>query len=51
MIIYKLEVVLSRSWKMDRKLERILQFVSKAFPNLQSLMVREYLPILKHVPP
>ncbi|KAG7243939.1 hypothetical protein INR49_006097 [Caranx melampygus] len=48
-IIYKLEVVLSRSWKMDRKLEKVLQFVSKAIPNLQSLMVCDTMAVVAKI--
>ncbi|XP_035022837.1 arrestin domain-containing protein 3 [Hippoglossus stenolepis] len=37
-IIYKLEAALSRSWRMDSTVEKEINFVSKAFPNLHSLM-------------
>ncbi|XP_023257326.1 arrestin domain-containing protein 3-like [Seriola lalandi dorsalis] len=37
-IVYKLEAALSRSWRMDREVEKEIHFVSKSFPNLQSLM-------------
>ncbi|XP_040899191.1 arrestin domain-containing protein 3-like [Toxotes jaculatrix] len=37
-VVYKLEAVLSRSWRMDRTVEKEINFVSKSFPNLHSLM-------------
>ncbi|XP_070760827.1 arrestin domain-containing protein 3-like [Enoplosus armatus] len=37
-IVYKLEAKLSRSWRIDRTVEKEIHFVSKSFPNLQSLM-------------
>uniref|UniRef100_UPI0037E8BC2B arrestin domain-containing protein 3-like n=1 Tax=Semicossyphus pulcher TaxID=241346 RepID=UPI0037E8BC2B len=37
-IVYKLEVRLARSWRMDRTVEQEINFVSKAFPNFPSLM-------------
>ncbi|KAK9522622.1 hypothetical protein VZT92_019072 [Zoarces viviparus] len=40
-IVYKLEAKLSRSWKMDRTVERDIHFVSKSYPNLVSLMSRQ----------
>ncbi|XP_034398070.1 arrestin domain-containing protein 3-like isoform X2 [Cyclopterus lumpus] len=40
-IVYKLEVKLSRSWRMDRTVEKDICFVSKSYPNLHSLMSRQ----------
>ncbi|XP_044225335.1 arrestin domain-containing protein 3-like [Thunnus albacares] len=40
-IVYKLEAKLSRSWRLDRSVEHKINFVSKSFPNLQSLMSRQ----------
>lgn len=40
-IVYKLEAALARSWRMDRTVDKEINFVSKAFPNLQSLMSRQ----------
>ncbi|KAM4616440.1 arrestin domain-containing protein 3-like [Polymixia lowei] len=40
-IVYKLEAKMSRSWKMDREVEKELKFVSKAIPNIASLMSRQ----------
>lgn len=40
-IVYKLEAKLSRSWKMDRTVEKDIRFVSKSFPNLPALMSRQ----------
>ncbi|XP_031705282.1 arrestin domain-containing protein 3-like [Anarrhichthys ocellatus] len=40
-IVYKLEAKLSRSWKMDRTVEKDIHFVSKSYPNLVSLMSRQ----------
>ncbi|XP_078106618.1 arrestin domain-containing protein 3-like [Sander vitreus] len=40
-IVYKLEAKLSRSWKLNRTVETDIHFVSKAFPNLHSLMSRQ----------
>ncbi|XP_019949112.1 arrestin domain-containing protein 3-like [Paralichthys olivaceus] len=37
-IIYKLEAALSRSWRMDSTTKKEINFVSKAFPNIHSLM-------------
>uniref|UniRef100_A0A3Q0RFE4 Arrestin C-terminal-like domain-containing protein n=1 Tax=Amphilophus citrinellus TaxID=61819 RepID=A0A3Q0RFE4_AMPCI len=37
-IVYRLEAKLSRSWRMNRSAEREIKFVSKAVPNLHSLM-------------
>ncbi|XP_030593645.1 arrestin domain-containing protein 3-like [Archocentrus centrarchus] len=37
-IVYKLEAKLSRSWRMNSSAEREIKFVSKAVPNLHSLM-------------
>ncbi|XP_051279719.1 arrestin domain-containing protein 3 [Dicentrarchus labrax] len=37
-IVYKLEAKLCRSWRMDHTVEKEINFVSKSFPNLQSLM-------------
>ncbi|XP_068166929.1 uncharacterized protein [Antennarius striatus] len=39
-IVYILEAKLSRSWRMDRTVEKELCFVSKSFPNLPALMTR-----------
>ncbi|XP_068594761.1 arrestin domain-containing protein 3-like [Brachionichthys hirsutus] len=39
-IVYILEAKLSRSWRIDRTVERELCFVTKSFPNLQALMTR-----------
>ncbi|XP_044052621.1 arrestin domain-containing protein 3-like [Siniperca chuatsi] len=40
-IVYKLEAKLSRSWRMDRTVEKEIHFVSKSFPNIQSLMLHQ----------
>ncbi|XP_068560211.1 arrestin domain-containing protein 2-like isoform X2 [Cebidichthys violaceus] len=40
-IVYKLEAKLSRSWNMDRSVEKDIHFVSKSYPNLGSLMSRQ----------
>ncbi|XP_034728146.1 arrestin domain-containing protein 3-like [Etheostoma cragini] len=40
-IVYKLEAKLSRSWRVNRTVETDIHFVSKAFPNLNSLMSRQ----------
>ncbi|TNN67020.1 Arrestin domain-containing protein 3 [Liparis tanakae] len=40
-IVYKLEVKLSRSWRMDRTVQKDIRFVSKSYPNLHSLMSRQ----------
>ncbi|XP_044225350.1 arrestin domain-containing protein 3-like [Thunnus albacares] len=40
-IVYTLEAKLSRSWRFDRTVEQEINFVSKSFPNLQSLMSRQ----------
>ncbi|KAE8292312.1 Arrestin domain-containing protein 2 [Larimichthys crocea] len=40
-IVYKLEAKLSRSWKFDRKVDKEINFVSKAIPNLQHLMTQQ----------
>ncbi|XP_074527034.1 arrestin domain-containing protein 3-like [Halichoeres trimaculatus] len=43
-IVYKVEVSLSRSWRMDRTLEQEIRFVSKSIPpfqNLQSMMMQQ----------
>ncbi|XP_057688915.1 arrestin domain-containing protein 3 [Corythoichthys intestinalis] len=40
-IVYMLEAKLSRSWKVDKTVERVIVFHSKSFPNLQSLMLRQ----------
>ncbi|XP_032372549.1 arrestin domain-containing protein 3 [Etheostoma spectabile] len=40
-IVYKLEAKLSRSWRINRTVETDIHFVSKAFPNLNSLMSRQ----------
>ncbi|XP_018524735.1 arrestin domain-containing protein 3 [Lates calcarifer] len=40
-IVYKLEAVLSRSWRMDRTLKEELQFASKSFPPRHSLMSQQ----------
>ncbi|XP_053181536.1 arrestin domain-containing protein 3-like [Scomber japonicus] len=37
-IIYSLEAKMSRSWKMNRSVEKEINFVSKSIPNLQYLM-------------
>ncbi|KAM7391806.1 hypothetical protein PAMP_022463 [Pampus punctatissimus] len=37
-IVYMLEAKLSRSWKFDRTVEKKINFVSKSFLNLHSLM-------------
>nr|XP_020450254.1 arrestin domain-containing protein 3-like [Monopterus albus] len=37
-IIYKLEAVLSRSWRINKTVEEEIHFVSKSFPNYHSLM-------------
>ncbi|XP_060893934.1 arrestin domain-containing protein 3-like [Labrus mixtus] len=39
-IVYMLETKLSRSWRMDRTVEKEINFVSKSIPNLQSLMLQ-----------
>ncbi|XP_034546926.1 arrestin domain-containing protein 3-like [Notolabrus celidotus] len=38
-IVYKLEVKLARSWRIDRTVEKEIRFVSKSIPNMQSLML------------
>ncbi|KAJ3604594.1 hypothetical protein NHX12_029334 [Muraenolepis orangiensis] len=38
-IVYKLEVTLTRSWRMDRTIEQELNFTSKAISGLSYLMV------------
>ncbi|KAM8885094.1 uncharacterized protein AB9W97_012869 [Spinachia spinachia] len=40
-IVYKLEVKLSRSWRMDQTVAKDIHFVSKSYPNLGSLMLRQ----------
>ncbi|KAK2837408.1 hypothetical protein Q5P01_014620 [Channa striata] len=40
-IVYKMEAVLSRSWRMNRTVEKEINFVSKSFPNLYSLMTQQ----------
>uniref|UniRef100_G3P7Y3 Arrestin C-terminal-like domain-containing protein n=1 Tax=Gasterosteus aculeatus TaxID=69293 RepID=G3P7Y3_GASAC len=40
-IVYKLEAKLSRSWRMDQTVEKDICFVSKCYPNLGSLMLRQ----------
>ncbi|XP_037339545.2 arrestin domain-containing protein 3-like [Pungitius pungitius] len=40
-IVYKLEVKLSRSWRMDQTVEKDIRFVSKSYPNRGSLMLRQ----------
>ncbi|KAI3372472.1 hypothetical protein L3Q82_022962, partial [Scortum barcoo] len=40
-IVYKLEAKLSRSWRMDRTVEKEITFASKSFPNLRSLMSQQ----------
>ncbi|XP_029296376.1 arrestin domain-containing protein 3-like isoform X2 [Cottoperca gobio] len=37
-IVYTLEAKLSRSWKLDRTVEQIIQFVSKSYQNINSMM-------------
>ncbi|XP_071783581.2 arrestin domain-containing protein 3-like [Centroberyx gerrardi] len=40
-IVYKLEAKMSRSWRMDRKEDKEIKFVSKSIPNLGQLMSRQ----------
>lgn len=43
-IVYKVEVNLSRSWRMDRTVEKEIRFVSKCsspFQNMQSMMMQQ----------
>ncbi|XP_067376222.1 arrestin domain-containing protein 3-like [Channa argus] len=40
-IVYKIEAVLSRSWRMNSTVEKEIHFVSKSFPNLCSLMLQQ----------
>ncbi|XP_070689917.1 arrestin domain-containing protein 3-like [Pempheris klunzingeri] len=40
-IVFKLEAKLSRSWRMDRTVEKNFNFVSKSFPNIASLMLQQ----------
>lgn len=38
-IVYQLEAKLSRSWKVDRTVDKEITFASKSFLNFQSFMV------------
>ncbi|XP_020513380.1 arrestin domain-containing protein 3 [Labrus bergylta] len=40
-IVYMLQTKLSRSWRMDRTVDKEINFVSKSIPNLQSLMLQQ----------
>ncbi|CAK6950122.1 arrestin domain-containing protein 3-like [Scomber scombrus] len=40
-IVYMLEAKVSRSWKLNRSVEKEINFVSKSIPNLHSLMSRQ----------
>ncbi|XP_040010108.1 arrestin domain-containing protein 3-like [Xiphias gladius] len=40
-IVYKLEAALSRSWRIDRTVEKEINFVSKSYPNFHSLMLQQ----------
>ncbi|XP_077571977.1 arrestin domain-containing protein 3-like [Stigmatopora nigra] len=40
-IVYRLEAKLSRSWKVDKTVEKQIVFHSKSIPNLQSMMLRQ----------
>ncbi|XP_069555956.1 arrestin domain-containing protein 3-like [Brachyistius frenatus] len=40
-IVYRLEAKLSRSWRMDTTAKKEINFASKSFPNIQSLMSQQ----------